>query len=217
MYVQWESPAEVTKPYPIVLVHGGGGQGPDYLGTPDGRPGWATFLLEEGYAVYVVDRPGHGRAPFYPAVLGEPGALFTLELSAALFTDAANGPMAHPTAHLHTQWPGSGTADDPSVRAFTAGAGPMLADVPAAHALEQACGAALLDEIGPAILVTELRGRANGLADRRRPPRARQGDRRRRADRAGVHGQPEPRPLARLGPDCGADDLSSPRRHRRMS
>jgi pimeloyl-ACP methyl ester carboxylesterase len=108
MYVQWESPAEVTKPYPIVLVHGGGGQGLDYLGTPDGRPGWATFLLEEGYAVYVVDRPGHGRAPFYPAVLGEPGVLFTLELSAALFTDAANGPMAHPTAHLHTQWPGSG-------------------------------------------------------------------------------------------------------------
>ena len=158
MYVQWESPAEVTKPYPIVLVHGGGGQGLDYLGTPDGRPGWATFLLEEGYAVYVVDRPGHGRAPFYPAVLGEPGVLFTLELSAALFTDAANGPMAHPTAHLHTQWPGSGTADDPSVRAFTAGAGPMLADVPAAHALEQACGAALLDEIGPAILVTSSAG-----------------------------------------------------------
>ena len=48
MFVQWEAPATVTKPYPIVLVHGGGGQGTDWLGTPDGRPGWATFLLQDG-------------------------------------------------------------------------------------------------------------------------------------------------------------------------
>ena len=74
MFVQWEAPATVTKPYPIVLVHGGGGQGTDWLGTPDGRPGWATFLLQEGYAVYVVDRPGHGRAPFHPDVLGPMGS-----------------------------------------------------------------------------------------------------------------------------------------------
>ena len=73
MFVQWEAPAEVTKPYPIVLVHGGGGQGTDWLGTPDGRPGWSTFLLREGYAVYVVDRPGHGRSPFHPDVLGPMG------------------------------------------------------------------------------------------------------------------------------------------------
>ena len=42
MYVQWEAPVEVRHPYPLVLIHGGGGQGTDYLGTPDGRPGWAT-------------------------------------------------------------------------------------------------------------------------------------------------------------------------------
>jgi pimeloyl-ACP methyl ester carboxylesterase len=102
MFVQWEAPLEVTKPYPLVLVHGGGGQGTDWLGTPDGRPGWATFLLEEGYAVYVVDRPGHGRSPFHPEVLGLSGGVFTYELVLTLFTAAADGPMAHPTAHLHT-------------------------------------------------------------------------------------------------------------------
>jgi pimeloyl-ACP methyl ester carboxylesterase len=48
MFVQWEAPEEMTQPYPVVLIHGGGGQGTDWLGTPDGRPGWATFLVQEG-------------------------------------------------------------------------------------------------------------------------------------------------------------------------
>jgi pimeloyl-ACP methyl ester carboxylesterase len=158
MFVQWMAPPTVTRPYPLVLVHGGGGQGIDWLGTPDGRPGWATFLLEEGYAVYVIDRPGHGRAPFYPDVLGPMSGVLTVEAVSALFTDSAAGPMAHPTAHLHTQWPGSGKPDDPAVRQFTAGTGPMLIDIAAAHALEQECGALLLDEIGPAILFTHSSG-----------------------------------------------------------
>src|SRR5581483_8622972 len=100
----------------------------------------------------------HGRSPYHPDVLGPPGAVLTLELVAALFTDAAAGPMAHPTAHLHTQWPDGGRPGDPNVRAFAAGTGPMLADTALAHALEQACGAALLDEIGPAILITSSAG-----------------------------------------------------------
>jgi len=66
MYVESWIPAQVKHPYPIVLVHGGGGQGLDWMGTPDGRPGWATYLAQEGYRVYVVDRPGHGRSPFHP-------------------------------------------------------------------------------------------------------------------------------------------------------
>ncbi len=162
MFVQWEAPPEVTKPYPLVLVHGGGGQGTDWLGTPDGRPGWATFLLEEGYAVYVVDRPGHGRSPFHPDVLGPPGGVFTHELVLALFTAAAEGPMSHPTAHLHTQWPGDGGLDDPNVRQFAAAAGPMLADIAVAHALERERGASLLDTIGPAVLVTHSAGAPMG-------------------------------------------------------
>jgi pimeloyl-ACP methyl ester carboxylesterase len=126
--------------------------------TPDGRPGWATFLLESGYAVYVVDRPGHGRSSFHPDVLGPMGGLFTFELASALFTDAKNGLMSHPTAELHSQWPGSGKAGDPSLDQFVASMGPMLGDTAAAHALEQERGAALLDEIGPAILITHSAG-----------------------------------------------------------
>jgi pimeloyl-ACP methyl ester carboxylesterase len=156
MFVQWETPESVTKPYPIVLIHGGGGQGTDWLGTPDGRPGWSTFLQQEGYAVYVVDRPGHGRSPFHPDVLGPTGDLFTYELLSALFTASEAG--SHPTAHLHTQWPGTGAPDCPSVEQFAAGTTAMLADTGTAHALEQRRGADLLDEIGPAILITASAG-----------------------------------------------------------
>ena len=37
--------------------------------APAGRRSWSR----QGYAVYVVDRPGHGRAPFHPDVLGPAG------------------------------------------------------------------------------------------------------------------------------------------------
>ena len=36
MYVAWEAPEHVTKPYPLVLVHGGAMQGTEWMDTPDG-------------------------------------------------------------------------------------------------------------------------------------------------------------------------------------
>lgn len=170
MFVQWEEPENVTKSFPIVLVHGGGGQATDWLGTPDGRPGWATYLLQEGYAVYVVDRPGHGRSPYHPDVLGPMGAPFTYELSMALFTAMSKGPLNHPAAHLHSQWLGSGEIGDETLDQFSASSGPMMANFPAAHALEQSRIAALLDEIGPAVVVTHSAGGPTGwLAADARP------------------------------------------------
>ncbi|MEJ7658536.1 MAG: alpha/beta fold hydrolase [Hymenobacter sp.] len=55
----------MTQPYPLVLVHGGTFQGTEWGTTPDGRPGWAQRLQEAGYAVLLVDRPGHGRSPYH--------------------------------------------------------------------------------------------------------------------------------------------------------
>ena len=45
MYVEYMIPAQVRHPFPMVLVHGGGGQGTDWMGTPDGRPGWFQILV----------------------------------------------------------------------------------------------------------------------------------------------------------------------------
>src|SRR6267154_1339838 len=110
MYVEAYVPAQVRRPYPIVLVHGGGGQGLDWMGTPDGRRGWTPILLEEGYKVYVVDRPGHGRSPFHPDVDGPfPAQNLPLEQMSGQFTPPnAARPAPNELRKLHNQWPGTG-------------------------------------------------------------------------------------------------------------
>jgi pimeloyl-ACP methyl ester carboxylesterase len=169
MYVQWEAPVRERHPYPLVLVHGGGGQGLDWLGTPDGRPGWATLLVQQGYAVYVVDRPGHGRSSYHPDVIGPMGAPFPFQAGEMIFRPPPEGPASHPTAHLHAQWPGPGGEDDVALEAMVASSGPMPADMAMAQALDQSRGAELLDRIGPAVLVTSSLGGPAGwlMADAR--------------------------------------------------
>jgi pimeloyl-ACP methyl ester carboxylesterase len=110
MYVESFIPAQVRHPYPIVLVHGGGGQGLDWMGTPDGRRGWMQMLVEEGYRVYVVDRPGHGRSPFHPDVDGPfPVQNLALEVMSGRFTPPnAAAPDNGPYRNKHNQWPGTG-------------------------------------------------------------------------------------------------------------
>jgi hypothetical protein len=81
------------------------------MGTPDGRPGWATMLVQKGYKVYVVDRPGHGRSPFHPDVHGPfPAQANSLEAMSGRFTPpnptTPNKPL--PFQHFHNQWPGTG-------------------------------------------------------------------------------------------------------------
>src|SRR5438874_11629376 len=64
LYVEFQIPTKQTHPYPIVMVHGLGQTGSNFTGTPDGREGWAQFFLKQGYAVYVVDQPGRGKAAY---------------------------------------------------------------------------------------------------------------------------------------------------------
>ncbi len=163
MYVERLAPETTTQPHPVVLVHGGGGQATDYLGTPDGRPGWAQQLVEGGFTVYVVDRPGHGRSPHDPAVLGPTTFALPAERFLSIFA-----PEAH--AGTHTQWPVGRTPDDPGVQQITASFGPMLADWSVMHAVEQQRLVALLDRIGPAIVVCHSAGGPAGyLAADARP------------------------------------------------
>ena len=44
MYVEHWIPAQVRHPYPVVLIHGGFGQGSDWFSNPDGSRGWATLI-----------------------------------------------------------------------------------------------------------------------------------------------------------------------------
>jgi pimeloyl-ACP methyl ester carboxylesterase len=171
MFVHWQAPVEVTKPYPIVLIHGGAGQGLDYLGTPDGRPGWATLLREQGWVVYVVDRPGHGRSPYIPEALGPMAPSLPIEIVTGIFVPPTTGPRATPIAHLHTQWPGDrNDPTDPALLQFLAGTGPFAADAADRQALEQTRLVQLVDRIGPAFVVSNsLGGPAGFLLAEARP------------------------------------------------
>lgn len=168
-YVEYWIPQELRHALPIVMIHGGGGQGTDFLGTPDGREGWVKWFVRRGWAVYVVDRPQHGRSPFHPAVQGEIGGVPPTAFLEKMFTRPGDFADNYPQARLHSQWPGSGRLDDPAFLAFLAGTGPTLADKAQADRDAQVAGADLLDRIGPCLLLTHSAGAPPGwlIADAR--------------------------------------------------
>ncbi|WP_040865355.1 alpha/beta fold hydrolase [Nocardia exalbida] len=147
LYVEYQIPHEQTQPFPLVFIHGGGAQGLDWIATPDGRPGWRTLALQRGYAVYVLDRPGHGRAGGGATPSGwRP----TVDGIGTLFAGGDN-----PDA---TQWPGTGTADDPTVANVLAGAACALPPPDQHQELMRRRGSQLLDRIGPAVLIANSAG-----------------------------------------------------------
>jgi pimeloyl-ACP methyl ester carboxylesterase len=134
MYVEYWIPAQVRHPYPVVLVHGGYGQGADWISTPDGKRGWASLLVEQGYKVYVVDRPGQGRPPYFPWFHGY------FDERAQTFEGAAK--------ELGRD------GNDPVVAQAVASKGQPMANNVITQNVWRTRGAMLLDQIGPAIFVT---------------------------------------------------------------
>ncbi len=163
MYVQSFIPNNVTHPFPIVLIHGGVGAGGTWTGTPDGREGWAQFFVRRGYVVYAVDQPARGRSVYNPATDGAIGQGTVLS-NEQMFT-APEAFNLWPQAHLHTQWPSNapncttvalgckGQQGDPIFDNFMRGALNSISDGALNERLNRAAGAALLDRIGPAIVL----------------------------------------------------------------
>src|SRR5438552_15969190 len=66
VYVEVLAPKDVRRPYPLVLIHGAGQTATNWMGTPDGRKGWAEYFVEQGYVVYMIDQPMRGRSAWHP-------------------------------------------------------------------------------------------------------------------------------------------------------
>src|SRR5215471_21843769 len=152
MYVEYLIPQRQRHPYPVVMVHGGGQTGTNFTGTPDRREGWAQYFVRRGYAVYVVDQVARGRSAYWSQSYGPvQGPRFN-------FTErrfvAPERFKQWPQAHLHNQWPGEGKPGDPAFDQFYASQFPSLASFPRQQELNRDALVALLDKIGPAILLT---------------------------------------------------------------
>jgi len=151
MYVEVRVPARQTRPYPIVMVHGGTMSGVNFTGTPDGREGWAQYFVRQGYAVYVVDQPGRGRSGYLPATYG-PARNVESTNSRARFV-AQEKSKLWPQAALHTQWPGSGEMDDPAAQQVMASQLPAIGSFEKQQFLNRDALIALFERIGPGILM----------------------------------------------------------------
>lgn len=158
-YVEWFLPNR-RKNVSITFVHGGGGQGSEFLRTPDNRPGWAHAFLRAGYPVYILDRPGHGRSRWDPAVLGPATAAPDYETLMPRFVDVAQNQL-WPEAALHTQWPSKPAGNDDR---FMASQGSMATNLVSTQRHVEEIAPELFELTGDTVLVTHSAGGPCGWA-----------------------------------------------------
>jgi pimeloyl-ACP methyl ester carboxylesterase len=148
-YVQFFIPERRNNAPPVVLVHGGGTHGATWDTTPDGRPGWLHLLVGRGYEVHVVDAVERGRAGWMPGLWKGNPILRSMEEAWSLFrfgppegfSDRLPFPgQQFPIEHLERL-----------ARSFT----PRWLST--SH-LQIAALVAVLENTGPAILVTHSQG-----------------------------------------------------------
>jgi pimeloyl-ACP methyl ester carboxylesterase len=164
MYVQYRIPKTISGP-PVIMVHGSGHTGVTYETTPDGREGWATYFTRHGFPVYVVDHVGRGRSGFDPTVLNRakeesnpallPSVpLTTRERAYPNFLIGAKYPTPYPGQQFPVEAQDQYFAQlVPNTETLLAGGGTNTV-----KAL-----AALLDKIGPAVVMVHSQSGGYGL------------------------------------------------------
>ncbi|KAK5997734.1 putative secreted lipase [Cladobotryum mycophilum] len=164
LYVERLVPSHgISHDTPIVLIHGQGQTGTNFLNKPDGGEGWASQFIRQGYEVYILDQTYRGRSPWVPSdnAAGYGASIappFTVSRVQQFFT-ATRDYLLWPQAVNHTQWPGTGKKGDPIFDAFYAANVQFLANETYQQVTVQQAGAALLDRIGkPVILLGHSQG-----------------------------------------------------------
>jgi pimeloyl-ACP methyl ester carboxylesterase len=149
--VDYQIPAKLTHPYPLVLLHGAGHNGSVFEGTPEGKDNWAQYFLRRGYAVYILEQPGVGRT-IHDAVADKALPVRNADAVAKRNTNCAPSDL-YPQARYHSQWPGAAVPGDPIFDRYYATQVAAIGSQALRESLGRDATIALLDEIGPAILV----------------------------------------------------------------
>lgn len=150
-YVFYQIPAKERK-YPLIFLHGGGMTKRCWSTTPDGRDGFQNLFLRRGYGVYLVDQPRIGESGgTADTTATQPVRIGPMYNSRAKFTLFRLGEW--PNLYPGVQFPKDSASIDQFLRQGAMTMGSENRDVTAA-AMK-----ALLDKIGPAIMVTHS---ANG-------------------------------------------------------
>ncbi|KAL1607265.1 hypothetical protein SLS59_002228 [Nothophoma quercina] len=112
---------------PLVFFHGDAVSGTTWLNTPDGRKGLASYFLDQGYQVYLIDHTYVGRS----------SEMITLDYI-LWYTTTQEGVQTGFTAPevlatylqatLHTQWAGTGRIGDAYFDAFHKGVSPFTSN-----------------------------------------------------------------------------------------
>ena len=165
-HVLYVLPAKRRHLTPLVFIPGAGQTITNFLSTPDGRPGWATLFAQQGWAVYLMDQPGRGasgynRDAYGPAARQPPAFLQQRFTATQNYGPEPGKPQGWPQARLHSQWPGTGAPGDPVFDQFYASQVESAAGEVSAKLVTEA-GAALLDKIGPAVIITHSQSGAFG-------------------------------------------------------
>lgn len=157
-YVQYFIPVDARETS-ITFVHGGGGQGAEFLSTSDGRPGWAHVFLKAGFPVYILDRPGHGRNVWNEAVLGQALPPPDYESLYPRFVETAAANL-WPEASKHSRWPEYKKAAD----RFMASQGVMATTLEASQRHVEAIADELFEITGHTAIISHSAGGPCGWA-----------------------------------------------------
>src|SRR3954471_20486062 len=168
MYVQYQIPTNARK-LPLILVHGGSGTGRVWETTPDGREGYQTIFLRRGYPVYIVDFPRRGRAG-YPSFVGTFGTLDANQQIVPNRTGQAGRQYAWSRWRLGPKYPEVFPVQAFPMNAVDSFLQHLVPTVSDDAQVISGALVALLDKIGPAVVVTHSQSGLFGwLAGARSP------------------------------------------------
>jgi hypothetical protein len=155
LYAQYQIPVN-PRALPLILWHGGGQFSKTWETTPDGREGYQSIFLRQGWPVYIIDQPRRGRAGRSMVGTTIPNAAPGEAIFWNVFRLGAWFPPAPRTFFPGVQFPRDEASIDQYWRQITPNTGPESQVGADLDPIDNAA-VALLDKTGPAILVTHSR------------------------------------------------------------